>query len=303
MILTQSAICYSGYREGQSPRLHIYPSDQQVLEDLMLLSSFVSYIRMYDTSDHVKQVLRLIRNHDIPLQVMLGVEPKGEIDNPGCHYGGRHTEEDIKQHKAFNYTQLDDMIQLAKTYDKEVLAVSVGNENTSDWHHNLMPETSLVDHVLYVKKHLSKPVTFCEGAYFWGNNKTLAEVVDFISIHSYPLWQKISIDKAVDATIQDYLTIQEAFPSKQVIFTELGWATQTNSPLMLQEGSLENQKTYLSKVTQWGKDNEILMFLFEAFDEPWKGSDDPNEPEKHWGIFYEDRTPKLWQKEKSSFGL
>ena len=30
----------------------------------------------------------------------------------------------------------------------------------------------------------------------------------------------------------------------------------------------------------------------EAFDEPWKGSEKEDEPEKHWGIFNEDRSPK-----------
>ena len=35
------------------------------------------------------------------------------------------------------------------------------------------------------------------------------------------------------------------------------------------------------------------MCIFEAFDEPWKGGNRPNEAEKHWGILNEDRTPKL----------
>jgi hypothetical protein len=33
--------------------------------------------------------------------------------------------------------------------------------------------------------------------------------------------------------------------------------------------------------------------VFEAFDEPWKGSPDPMEPEKHWGLFTVERHPKL----------
>jgi hypothetical protein len=37
----------------------------------------------------------------------------------------------------------------------------------------------------------------------------------------------------------------------------------------------------------------LLCFVFEAFDEPWKGSPDPLEPEKHWGLFTVDRRPKL----------
>ena len=33
--------------------------------------------------------------------------------------------------------------------------------------------------------------------------------------------------------------------------------------------------------------------MFEAFDEPWKGGNNPLEAEKNWGIFKVDRTPKL----------
>jgi hypothetical protein len=36
----------------------------------------------------------------------------------------------------------------------------------------------------------------------------------------------------------------------------------------------------------------ILTFVFEAFDEPWKGSSDPLELERHWGLFTVDREPK-----------
>jgi exo-beta-1,3-glucanase (GH17 family) len=43
----------------------------------------------------------------------------------------------------------------------------------------------------------------------------------------------------------------------------------------------------------WGKDNNVAIFFFEAFDEPWKGDpDNASGAEKHWGIFFVDRTPK-----------
>ena len=36
------------------------------------------------------------------------------------------------------------------------------------------------------------------------------------------------------------------------------------------------------------------MFFFEAFDESWKGNpDNPAGAEKHWGLFTEERRPKL----------
>ena len=50
---------------------------------------------------------------------------------------------------------------------------------------------------------------------------------------------------------------------------------------------------YFEKLNEWTTQENILTFYFEAFDESWKGSPDPLEPEKHWGLFKTDRTPKL----------
>jgi hypothetical protein len=38
----------------------------------------------------------------------------------------------------------------------------------------------------------------------------------------------------------------------------------------------------------------LTPFLFS---EPWKGSSDPLDPEKHWGLFTVDRRPKLAMQE------
>lgn len=46
----------------------------------------------------------------------------------------------------------------------------------------------------------------------------------------------------------------------------------------------------------WSKKNKVTMFIFEAFDEPWKGGQNPDEPEKHWGIYDVHRKPKLWKR-------
>ena len=54
-----------------------------------------------------------------------------------------------------------------------------------------------------------------------------------------------------------------------------------------------NQKTYYEDLMNWSEEKKILTFFFEAFDEEWKGSHDPFEPEKHWGLFRIDRSPKL----------
>jgi exo-beta-1,3-glucanase (GH17 family) len=57
--------------------------------------------------------------------------------------------------------------------------------------------------------------------------------------------------------------------------------------------SEELQQIYYQQLVNWADEEGILTFLFEAFDESWKGSPDPLEPEKHWGLFKIDRSPKL----------
>lgn len=53
------------------------------------------------------------------------------------------------------------------------------------------------------------------------------------------------------------------------------------------------QAQYYEQLMAWTTREKILTFVFKAFDEPGKGSPDPREPEKHWGLFNVDRTPKM----------
>jgi exo-beta-1,3-glucanase (GH17 family) len=297
MFQYKQSICYSGYRDGQNPRTETYPSDAEVLEDLLILTKHFNYIRMYDVSEHAKSVLRVIKANQLPLKVLLGVEVKGEISNPNCPWGGVYTDEELIQHKAFNIVQLDQVADLANSYKDIVLGISIGNENTAHWHPNKISPEALVDHAKILKTKTDLPITFCEGAYEWRNQGVeLAKVVDFISIHVYPLWQRVPYTEAVELTINQYHETKAAFPDKPVIFTEFGWTTSATENMDLSETNEEYQKGYLDQMIDWSKKNEVTMFIFEAFDEPWKGGDNPLEAEKHWGIYNVDRTPKPWIK-------
>ena len=39
--------------------------------------------------------------------------------------------------------------------------------------------------------------------------------------------------------------------------------------------------------------NRLFLICLKLLTSLWKGGNRPNEAEKHWGIFNEDRTPKL----------
>jgi exo-beta-1,3-glucanase (GH17 family) len=88
--------------------------------------------------------------------------------------------------------------------------------------------------------------------------------------------------------------VAKQFPGVPVVITEAGWATNSNGlGIHAENVNEENQKIYFEGLMDWSENNKVLTFFFEAFDEQWKGSSDPLEPEKHWGVFKTDRTPKL----------
>ena len=90
---------------------------------------------------------------------------------------------------------------------------------------------------------------------------------------------------------KQYEEIRKQFPDKQVIFTEVGWSTNTTDPAAKSRANVENQKTYLTALNHWIASHRIIAFLFEAFDEPWKGRSE-EVSECNWGLYTIDRKKK-----------
>ena len=288
------AVCYSGYREGQKPG-DSYPSYEQVKEDLLIVQKQWKYIRLYSCDQHSKTVLKVIQNEKLNLRVMLGAFIEAEVNNPNCPWGGSYNNLQLAKNIENNLAQMNKLIELANEYPKIIFSLSVGNEACVDWTDHLVPVESVIKYVKMVKSSTSQPVTFCENYVPWLDKlEPLVGIVDFISIHTYPVWEYKTIDQGMQYTIQNYNAVANKYPNKLVVITEAGWATRSNGlGIPTENVNPETQKIYYRALNNWSKSDSILTFVFEAFDEPWKGSEDPNEPEKHWGLFTVDRKPKL----------
>ena len=158
-----------------------------------------------------------------------------------------------------------------------------------------MSPESVVEYVALLQQHIPQPVTFCENYVPWlGKLDALAAQVDLISIHTYPVWEYKTIDEALAYTKENHTAVCQRHPDKQVIITEAGWATASNGRGIPPENVGEfYQKRYLEELQKWALEQGVLVYVFEAFDENWKGSDHPLEPEKHWGLYRANRQPKL----------
>ncbi len=297
-----NAICYSGYRQGQSPDTQVYPSVAEIREDLHLLQRHWRALRLYDCSTHAERVLQVIREDGLPFQVMLGAYLGPEMNNFGCPWGGTYSEEQLEASRRANAAELQRAVELADAYRDIVFAVAVGNEATVDWTDHFVPVHTMIDYVRWVRQRVTQPVTFCENYVPWQTKLSeLAAEVDFISIHTYPVWEYKHIHEALDYTRENFESVARLYPQRPVVITEAGWATNSNGRGILPERtSQELQAVYYQDLMGWGRESGVPIFVFEAFDEPWKGSPDPLEPEKHWGLFTVDRQPK--QVMRSLFG-
>lgn len=289
------AICYSGYREGQSPSSGVFPSYDEIKEDLLMLHGNWRYLRLYDCSRHAELVLEVITREALDFNVMLGANMAAEKSNPQCPWGADFAPDILKQNAAANSEEVDRLIGLAQRYPEIVFSVSVGNEASVEWTDHMVPVKKLITYVRRIKGKIKQPVTFCENYSPWTYKlDTLAAELDFISVHTYPVWEYKSIADALAYTKQNYRAVAERHPGKPIVITEAGWTTASNGRgIDPDNASEELQASYYQQLLAWTSSEQILTFVFEAFDEPWKGSAHPLEPEKHWGLFNVQRMPKL----------
>ncbi len=293
------AVCYSGFRAGQHPDRGDganNPTEAQILEDLRLLVDETPFrlIRLYDSRENSEAILRLIDEHDLPLRVMLGAWLSAELSNPNCPWMPEpYPDEVLEANIRDNAIEVGRAIRLAQQYPDIVSSVAVGNEALVDWTDHLVPIESVMRYVRVVKSAIDQPVTVADNYEWWAQHgQALAEEVDFVSIHIYPVWEQRGIDDGLSYSIANVQRVRDALPDAQLVITEAGWATTASE--FGERASEEAQLRYYRELMDWADQVNITVFFFAAFDESWKG--DPGNPigaEKHWGLYFESREPKL----------
>jgi len=292
------AVCYSGFRHGQHPDRGdgaVNPSDKEILEDFQILSRQGNFglIRLYDAQVNSEAVLRLIETNKLNLKVLLGAWLAAEVSNTNCPWHKEpYPKEVLEANKLKNGKEIESAIRLANQYSNTVVAVAVGNEALVDWNDHMVPVDSVISYVRKVKKSVSQPVTVADNYNWWSHHgAVLARELDFVSVHTYPVWEGKDIDVAMPYSITNLQAVRNTLPHSRLVITEAGWATSASE--FGPRASEEKQKRYYQDLFAWTDKMNITTFFFEAFDEDWKG--DPNNPlgaEKHWGLFTVDREPK-----------
>ncbi|MGF1508412.1 MAG: glycosyl hydrolase family 17 protein [Myxococcota bacterium] len=294
------AIAYSGFRRGQHPDRGdgaVLPSRAEILEDLrILLRDGFDMIRLYDARENSRDVLAVIEREALPMKVLLGAWLNAELSShETCEWLDAPTPPaTLAANQKENEREVARVIELAGRYEDIVVAVNVGNETLVTWNDHLLPIESMVRYLSEVRRGITQPVTTADNYLAWVEHaEALAAHVDFAFVHSYPVWEGKSVDEALDFTVENLRQVQDAMGDIPIAIGEAGWATVAVE-FRAQAGEWQ-QERYVGELVQLAHRMNVTTFVFEAFDEPWKGHlANPDGAEKHWGLYTVDRTPKAF---------
>jgi len=261
------AVSYGCYRPGQAPGVK-GPSKAEILEDLLIISQHWNLIRVYNADDDTQRILEVITENNLPVRMLLGIWLENESGRPEI--------------RASNIGNVMRGIELANRYGNCVIAINVGNETQVYWSWHRMQDKDLLRYIRAVRSATTIPVTTADDYNFWNKpeSRSIAAELDFITVHAYPLWNGQNLKTAFPWLDSTLAAVQEIHPDKTMVLGEIGWATDYDASktgdgqqgtLIKGEVGLDGQQAFLIELHQWVQARMISTFLFEAFDEPWKG--------------------------------
>jgi exo-beta-1,3-glucanase (GH17 family) len=241
-------------------------------------------LRVYGAGGFARTLLELIREEGLDLKVMLGIWIAPE-DRPEA--------------AAANRREIAAGVALSGEFPDVVAAVCVSNETQVSWSPYPCPIDQIQRQVREVRSAVRVPVTVADDYQYWlePRSAALASELDFLTVHAHPLWNGQQLDDALPWLKRQLEAVRAAHPDRPLVIGETGWATAVSGQgeqARLIKGKVgeAEQAHFIEELRLWARATGVSAFVFEAFDENWKGGADPADVEKHWGLFHADRTPK-----------
>ena len=260
-----TGFAFSPYQAGQDPRELIYPSLEQIDNDLSLLAGKVTAIRTYSIEGTLAEIPRLAREHGI--NVCLGAYLSYDVER--------------------NAEEFPRFIEIAKN-NRNVVRAMVGNETQ---YQRILDYDDLINYLDQARLELGVPVSTAEPAGIWHKNPELVEHVDYIAMQILPYWQSMEVNEAVEYVFSELKGLQEAYPGKPIIISEVGWPSHGRDRGAA-VASVSNEARFLRKFLKRVSEDPYIYYLMEAFDQPWK-ADIEGAVGAYWGVYDVDRNPKF----------
>ena len=270
------SVSFAPYRPGQSPLTRTFPTPNQIDEDLARLKGKVQSVRTYSTGENLEAVPQRAGKYGLKV------------------WHGAWLNDNDKE----NLEQINLLIDHANKYSDTIERVIVGNEVLL---RKDLTANQLRGYIRQVKQRVKQPVTYADVWEFWLRNPTLADEVDFITIHVLPYWEDepIGLDRRepdgtlrIEKHIVDIVhKVQARFPGKKVVIGETGWPSDGRMRSDARPGRIE-QVRYFSIFRAIAEREHLDYNVVEAFDQFWKSRQEGTVGAT-WGLLDAERHDKF----------
>lgn len=266
------SLSFAPFRGDQSPLEKIYPTVEQVDEDLRLLADKTYSIRTYSSLDGgLEAAPELARKYGIKML-------------QGCWLSSD------KANAELNEKEVEALIKSANANPDVVQRVIVGNEVLL---RNELDADRLIEYIRRVRRAVKQPVSYADVWSMYMKHPELIKEVDFITIHILPYWEDepVAVEDApahlekIVKQVKD--EINRIAPGKPVLIGESGWPA-AGRQRGLAVPSVVNEAKYIRDMIQVVNRHGFDYNIVEAFNQSWKSKLE-GVVGANWGLFSVDR--------------
>ena len=254
-----AGMSFSPIREGNDPTKEIYPTNEEIDQDIALLHGKVRSIRTYGVGGTLANIPELARKYDMKVTV------------------GAWLTHDL----AKNEKEIKKLIDIARANPTTVDRVMVGNEAILTGE---LTAEEIDNYIDRVKAQLPGiPVSTGEPWHVWIANPEMGDHADFIAVHLLPYWEGIDLNNAIDYIKNCYKILSDTFPTTPILIAEVGWPSngRTRNSAIASEA---NEATFLRRFLDLAEKEKYDYFIMEAFDQTWK-ADSEGSVGAYWGVY------------------
>lgn len=259
-------VSFNPSRRDDNPEKNMFPSKEEINQDLALLEGKVHAVRTYSVLNGYDRVPELAAKYN--LNVTLGAW--------------------VNSDPEATQLEVDTLINLSRINYQNIVRTIVGNESIM---RKEVTVDQLISYLRQVREKTWRPVSTSETWDIWLKHPELVDEVDFIAAHFLPYWEGIPADEAVNYVFDRYNELRKAFPDKPIVITETGWPSD-GQPKGQAEASLANQAKFVRDFLNRAKQQGLTYYIVEAFDQPWKQVLEGSAG-AYWGLFNANREAKF----------
>lgn len=254
-------LCFSAYEDGQNIGAQL--SESQIRRRMKMIVPYTKWVRSFSCTQGNELIPVIAKEYGLKTLV-------------GAWLGS-----DTK----INAQEIIGLKKLAN--DGFVDIAAVGNEVM---YRGDLTEEALITYMKDFKKDINDiPVGYVDAYYEFEERPKITEVCDVILANCYPYWEGCAIEYALIYMKDMYQRALKAGHGKKVIITETGWPSEGKG-LHGALPSFENATKYFINAQEWSTLDDIKMFYFSSFDEPWKVTAE-GDVGAYWGLW--DKNEKL----------